>query len=186
MLRYDFSPFQGLEPFASLLGQQLDVTLAIAGLLIIIPVFLFIVYGLFPIFLYAGVLLRSFPWTRAAGGTLIALFIAFYIVFPSLLYPFTTYLPQIATGLQQLSASASGVQAIWQFSTGTVGALLPFVGGSFISSEVNGFAIAVSNAAVQLVGLVISFLISFDLVETFGDMLGSPSLQAKGLLSKVI
>jgi hypothetical protein len=44
----------------------------------------------------------------------------------------------------------------------------------------------VSQFAVQLLGLVISLIIALDLTEALGDLLGSPSLQSKKLLSKVI
>ena len=62
--------------------------------------------------------------------------------------------------------------------------LLVFLGGAY--GEVQGFGSSASAFAVQLIGVVISLLISLDPVEVLGDLLGAPSMHAKRLLSKVI
>ena len=89
-LGFSISPFRGLWPVQQILGTELGVYAALAGVEVAMAMLLFVIYFLFPILLYSGVLLRSFPWTRAAGGTLVALFIAFYIIFPAMLGPFAT------------------------------------------------------------------------------------------------
>jgi hypothetical protein len=179
---FSFSPYAGIQPVVNLIGMQLGFFMLMIGISIAIPIFLYIVYFLFPVFLYVGVLLRSFPWTRAAGGSMLALFISFYIVFPSLLYPFSTYAVTQFQSLPVSSLSGSG------FSLQALLTLIPIstLFGSPVLDEISGFSAQVSQFAVQLLGIVISLIIALDLTEALGDLLGSPSLQGKKLLSKVI
>jgi hypothetical protein len=151
---------------------------AFVAIMIGIPLLLFFIYYLFPFFLYAGVLFRSFPWTRAAGGTLLALFISFYIVFPSLIYPFsvlsTTNLGNAYTA-PSLSSSTLSINNWEQF-----GSLVRL--GPLILAYVGGL----SGAILQIAGLVIALVISYDLVEMFGKLLGAPSASGRKMLSKVV
>ena len=64
--------FSGLQPVDNIYSLQIDFYMAMAGMFIGIPVLLWMIYVLFPWFLYVGVLLRAFPWTRAAGGSFLA------------------------------------------------------------------------------------------------------------------
>lgn len=84
-----FKPLDGVQMYYQLVVFLL-LPLSITLFLGVTTNFLLLtIYFLFPAFLYLGVLLRSFPWTRAAGGALLALFISFYIIFPALYYPVT-------------------------------------------------------------------------------------------------
>ena len=205
-----YKPFGGLGVMVSATFLEFS-TLSIFIFLGITLIFLFmLIYLLFPLFLYLGILLRSFPWTRAAGGSFIALFIAFYIVFPVLFYPFTA--------MQQSQISAefcgsapnqlpcpSGMQSWSPFFSGLLedasGAVtyLSSVFTSFGSpvgfanripqnfvSSIDDYAQSFSNILLELLGLGISFIISFDLMEVLADFLGAPSLQGNRILEKVI
>ncbi len=180
---FSFSPYAGLTPVVNMMGTQVSFFMLMIGIFVAIPLLLYLVYFLFPVFLYVGVLLRSFPWTRAAGGSMLALFIAFYIVFPSLLYPFSTYTSSQFQPLTTNSISSAGLSSTQALLTLVP---LPAVFGNPLYAEIGSFAGQATFLAIQLLGLVISLLISMDLMEVLGDMLGSPSLQSKKLLSKVI
>jgi len=183
---FSFSPFGGLDPVIALVGMEFSFFMLMIGFFVAIPMLLYIIYFLFPIFLYTGVFLRSLPWTRSVGGSLIALFISFYIVFPSLLYPFAQY-----NAGQFVSLSLGN--SIWDavaFSATTLLQAVPFsnVFGNSMVNQINVFADAVSILAVQILGVLIAVIISLDLVEVIGDLLGAPSIRShsKRLLSKVI
>ena len=173
-----FSPLAGLSPSMQVISSLFTIISAFVAIMIGIPLLLFFIYYLFPFFLYAGVLFRSFPWTRAAGGTLLALFISFYIVFPSLIYPFsvlsTTNLGNAYTA-PSLSSSTLSINNWEQF-----GSLVRL--GPLILAYVGGL----SGAILQIAGLVIALVISYDLVEMFGKLLGAPSASGRKMLSKVV
>lgn len=178
-----FSPLLGTIPMINVINTQIMIFEAIAGLLLAITFFLYIVYSLFPVFLYAGILLRSFPWTRAAGGAFIALFIAFYIVFPAILYPFTIYMGNFYSAL---GVNASG------FATFSFGALLEVPtallgsNGTPMLDEMDGFAQTAGLVGLQLMGVLIGLVVSFDLVEAIGKLLGAPSAHSRTLLGKLL
>jgi hypothetical protein len=182
----NFQPFAGIEPVMGLMTSQINIFYAMLGIFVALSLLLFIIYSIFPIFLYVGILLRSFPWTRAAGGTLLAMFISFYIVFPAILYPFSLYMPTITASLN-LGLSTSWISL---FSFSAILAVVPFSTfvGTFspVASEISGFAHVISTIGLQLLGLIIAFVISLDLVEKLGDLLGAPSLHTRKLLGKII
>ncbi len=165
--------------------------------------FLFI-YFLFPIFLYLGVLFRSFPWTRAAGGALLALFISFYLVFPALYYPVTV----LASG-QIYAAQNSAVCTPYSPNSGFGSCQAPSTIYSYFTQKVTNILVYIATlpnlnpgqvfiqlmdvyisylafALLNLIGLAIAFIISFDLLETLGDFLGSPSLTSGRIFERMI
>jgi hypothetical protein len=175
------NPLLGAFPIVSLLSTQVGAFDAIIGLLLVIVFSLFVIYSIFPVFLYAGILLRSFPWTRAAGGTFIAMFIAFYIIFPAILYPFSLYMQSVAV---TLSAPSSG--ALSNFGFYTILGMVPYFGGTAMLTEITGFAQTVAATGLQLMGILIGLVISLDLVEAIGKLLGAPSAHTRSLLGKVL
>ncbi len=180
-----YSPFYGSTLLLNILNTQIMAYALFEGILIAISLLLALIFFLFPFFLYAGVLLRAFPWTRAAGGSLIALFIAFYIVFPALLYPFAAEMPNSITTASR-SLVTPGTLSSLQLS---IASEYASISGSVIVNEVmgpEGFAQNVAMLVLQLIGIFVAFLVSFDLLEVLGDMLGSPSLQSNKIFSKVI
>ncbi len=205
-----YRPFGGLGVMVSATFLEFS-TLSIFIFLGITLIFLFmLIYLLFPLFLYLGILLRSFPWTRAAGGSFIALFIAFYIIFPVLFYPFTA-MPQsqitaefcgeapnqlpCPTGSTTWSSFFSNLLGGSLDAVTYLGSLLSSFGTgvgfgnripqNFVSS-IDDYAQSFSNIILELLGLGISFIISFDLMEVLADFLGAPSLQGNRILEKVI
>lgn len=203
-----------LSPFA---GVSLDYQLVT---FLLMPVFLmffigvtiiflfFIIFFLFPVFLYAGVLLRSFPWTRAAGGALLALFISFYIVLPALYYPILAFsanqvanaqLPTCSTsGQQSLTGTQGNCQAssgIWSWVEGVLSGANSFVNGTYtliadpgttFIQLIDAYISFLAFAVFEFVGFSIALIISFDLLEALGDLLGAPSLQSGRLLERLI
>ena len=184
--------------------------------------FLFIFF-LFPVFLYLGVLFRSFPWTRAAGGALLALFISFYIVFPALYYPVTilasgqiytaqnsaactSFSPNSGFGNCQSPATTYGYFLqnviggnVAQFSSllsksplagaGVLAfvASLPYLNPGLVFIQLMDVYISyLAFALLNLIGLAIAFIISFDLLEALGDFLGSPSLTSGRIFERLI
>lgn len=184
---FSVKPYAGVEPELELLNIEMDFFFLLVGFFIAIPVLLSLIYSLFPYFLYAGVLLRAFPWTRAAGGSMIAFFVGFYIIFPALIFPFSLFNP--AT-FESLSGSAAGqIGNIMLFSlTAVVGAssFLTSISGASMVAEIQSFAGVAADLGVQALGLIIGLIISLDIVEELGDLLGAPSTSAKKLLSNVI
>ncbi len=161
--------------------------LAAGGMLIVM---LFVIYYLFPIFLFLGIALRTFPWTRAAGGAFIALFIAFYIFFPAIMYPFTVSYSSTTNP----SSSALGLCSSNSCPTGigiALGSLKAYLGvltldvGYTAYTNLLYFSEIFLYLGINLLGLLISLLISYELVETFGRLLGAPSVKGRGLFKKI-
>ena len=210
---FSFGPWEGLNIYGDVLLFEF-APLAMILFLGISVIFLFyLIYFLFPVFLYLGVLLRSFPWTRAAGGSMLALFISFYIIFPALYYPFSvlgnTYLSSLGSAsLQQEICSLMGqigncknYQSPGTFSTifnyastlfsnfftASSSILLAFTGpGNLFIVVSETYTNVIAASILKLLGLTIAFIISFDLLEALGDFLGSPSLQSDRVLSRII
>lgn len=226
------TPLQGLGVFYQLLIFEESPVFVLVFFGIAVIFMFYVIYFLFPLFLYLGVLFRSFPWTRAAGGSFLALFISFYIVLPALYYPFTVFgsntfgntqnasptlctfeditnfsgsVTEGAIGVtnyvptQNCSNSTTGPTALtnaWAFFSTNVlqkfgafvqaafglflGGANPFITNIDLYSEVIAFAVA------KLIGLGIALIISFDLLESLGDLLGSPSLQSGRVLERII
>lgn len=105
-----FQPWGGIQTLKTALWSEEGISFTLLGMGGLLIMFLFVIYYLFPIFFYVGILLRSFPWTRAAGGAMIALFISFYIIFPALVYPFSSQLNGVGNyvcAIDQVGSSSS-------------------------------------------------------------------------------
>lgn len=193
-----FSPFQGISVVTALLWDEQMTYFGAMFMGMFIIVFLFMIYFLFPIFFYVGIALRCFPWTRAAGGSFIALFIAFYIIFPSLMYPFvvsnvvnSVVNPNAGQGFCN-SSQFSGQFGSLCDTGGLLSSLSKYTDlfnlqfGSLFYAQIYGFVNGIEQVGISLVGLIISMLISYELVEKLGNMLGSPSLQGSRLLGRIL
>jgi hypothetical protein len=88
-----FSPYAGDLFLSSILQTLTDIGGLMIGLLFGLGIFLAVIYGMFPMFLFAGIVLRSLPITRAAGGAMLGLFAGFYILLPIMLHFFLFYNP---------------------------------------------------------------------------------------------
>ena len=182
---FSFSPLAGLTVIPQALGIVVSVVVFVALVNIGLTLLLFVIYYLFPIFLYLGIVLRSFPWTRAAGGAFLALFIAFYIVFPALLYPFSfitggslnTY--SFSTGVGSISSINTAITFISGVVSGNYLNTLPY---TLISTAI-GFSL---GTIVQMVGFIIAIMISYDLMEALSDVLGAPSMTGGNLFKRFV
>lgn len=184
-------PFGGLTLLIQLLW---DDQLAYFGIMffgMFLIVLLFIIYYLFPIFFYIGLALRSFPWTRAAGGSFIGLFIAFYIIFPALMYPFLA-IGTPGAGFCSTGSSLSGSSLCMpgNFITGSLtdllSSLVNFNYGEAYYTDVTSFVVGFFYVGLNIFGLIIALLISYELIEKIGTILGAPSLNAQRALSRVL
>jgi hypothetical protein len=198
------SPFQGFILFNKVLALLEDITGAFLLLNMGTVILLGIIYALFPIFLYAGVVLRTLPWTRAAGGAFLGLFVGFYIMFPILLHVMlSSYIPMAVSQFPNGNLTTNQSQFVSSMLTlgGSVSApsflekgvnylaTISFGGSSTLIANglVNGYIVAVIEPAMfTFLAIVIAFIISFDLAEATGDLLGAPSLRASGLFNKLI
>jgi hypothetical protein len=162
-------PFNGMTPISIVFSNLFSVSITFYVITVLIVFLTFIIYALFPIFLYLGVLLRVFPWTRAAGGAFLALFISFYIIFPALIYPFS------------LVAINPAVQPPAPVSIfGGISTLFTSLGFGIFNLMISGFVGAmIGSYAFALIGITIAFLIAYDSLEAFAQLLGAPAFRGR-------
>jgi hypothetical protein len=184
---YPMSGLTLLTDSSGMMGLFTTFTGALMILMFVIAVMLGIFYVLFPLFFYAGIVLRTLPWTRAAGGAFLGLFIAFYFVFPFLLYFFLSPYSQAAAQQNVQPLNSLGNIAN-DFST-----VNPFeIFGSAASAVSNSSALVLFITGVaepsifMLITIVLSLIISMDFMEALGDMLGSPALSQRNALRGLI
>ncbi len=184
-----FSPFAGLGTANAPVGLLLTGIGGLAGLLVAVSVVLGVFYSIMPLFLFAGIILRTLPWTRAAGGAFLGMFIAFYMVFPILLHFMLVAAPSTTSnGVPQLPLS--GVSSSLLGNASNFGAIFALV-SSFVTVfdpvQLVLFLIGLfAENFYAVFCIVFSFIIAFDFMEMAGDFLGAPSLSSgkslKGLL----
>ena len=187
------SPFAGFSSLNELIWVESGIaTFMVAGGGLII-VLLFVIYYLFPIFLFLGVALRAFPWTRAAGGAFIALFIAFYVLFPAIMYPFTVSYSSISTPSSSLLAVCKSGTSSCPSGIGlALGSFMQYLGvinldvGYSEYTNLLYFSQLLIYIVLDFVGLVIALLISYDALAIFGKLLGSNSVSGSGIMEKVL
>ncbi len=208
---FSITPFAGLGITQAFIYNEFSALSAFIGVSIGAVVLLFVIYFLFPIFFFVGILFRSFPWTRAAGGSLIALFITFFIIFPSILSVFTfSGASNILSNVNSLCSTSNSVSPgksscfssnglnlvsfAQQYGLGYLSGTSPgsfiagflFKNGFSFSSNISLYSEEVSFYVIMLLGLFISFLISYDVLGVLTSILGSPSFSAKSILGKIV
>jgi hypothetical protein len=179
---FSFSPFVGLTAMNQIIKMMMGFTGIIIALMFGLSVFLAIVYGLFPIFLYVGIVLRTLPWTRAAGGAFIGLFIGFYILLPLLLgFVTTSSFSSVAT-----TTFNNQIFSLSSFAGNPISSIAYL--SSFISADavINFVEGVVSPSIYVIIGVVISVILSLDFAETMGDYLGAPSLSSGHALKGLV
>ena len=193
LLGVAFLPFQGLSVLQQLLWDEQSAYFGSMMLGMFLIVLLFIIYYLFPLFFYVGIALRSFPWTRAAGGSFIALFIAFYIIFPAILFPFTSIQGTVLCNQSNTKATSlcNSETLINQEANPSaflhdLESMLFSDYGSIYYQNIYAFAVGLEATGVNLFGFIISLLISYEAVEKLGGILGAPSLQGSRALSRIL
>lgn len=190
---YAYQPFGGTSLLITLLWDDQAAYFGTMFFGMFLVVLLFIIYYLFPIFLFTGLALRSFPWTRAAGGSLIAMFIAFYIVFPALMYPFVTGAPGSFICPQPAPPPPPATNPLCLPTSFKTAAVNSFLGlfhnynfGEQYYTDVTNFAGGFFGIGLDMFGLVIALLISYEMVEKIGSILGAPSMNAQRALSRIL
>jgi len=170
-------PLGGLSLLTSIVEIFITFLGGLIVLLVGVAMALIIIYVVFPLFLFVGIVLRTLPVTRAAGGAFLGIFIGFYIFLPLLLNfmllsivsvppnpidPLTGFLPNAQTYLSSLA-------------------------DLFTPAAIISFLVALAAPAMYtLFAVAVSLLLTFDFAETVGDMLGAPSLSSKHTLRKII
>ncbi len=185
---FSFSPLGGYQVIVELLNTLLSVAGALVAVGLCLVFFLSLIYAVFPIFLYIGLVLRSLPWTRAAGGSFLGLFLAFYIMFPLLLH----YSLSVNTSALAAVSSVGGLNsALSPFLTLNIleipSELVSILSSSAATTIIEGFVSGVIAPALYVIfSLILSLIVSFDFMESVGDFLGAPSLSSKNTLKGVI
>jgi len=162
---------------------------AITGIELINVYLLAIIYYIFPLFLYLGILFRTFPWTRAIGGALLGLFISFYVFYPALIYAISniTASSSMQTFAQSTIKNLANELQANLFKSGLTTSINPgLTVSSTFASLIVVYAEIIATGGINTIGILISLVICFDLIEAFGDLLGAPSLTHGGVLKKVI
>jgi hypothetical protein len=205
----NFAPFKGLGMIYSVfIGTLINIEAGLSGLLLIVAFILGIFYTMLPFFFYLGIIFRAFPWTRAMGGAFLALFIAFYFVFPLLVFAMliapcsnassSTSSTNTCENIQLIGNSPQSILSNVKSSSFSIFSLSSFI-TNMASGVINGwdfsalfgdFSATIYNiiapAVYNLFVIIISLLISYDLLEGLADLLGAPSLTSKHALKKVI
>lgn len=199
-----FSPLKGYTLLDSVLGTLSTITGGFVITILAVLVFIGFVYGLFPVFLYAGIVLRTLPWTRAAGGAFLGLFVGFYIVFPLALHlllsgyvtalqtttinsnptAFNAFIVGIAAG-----AAGGGSSTVSSILSTLASAATNFIGtsagGSF--GLINGYIFyVIEPASFTIFAIIISLILAFEFTEMTGRILGAPSVSAQNIISRIV
>jgi len=197
LIQFNFMPNGfgvSLQPFAwigllSKMASSFSLPIvAITGIELINVYLLAIIYYIFPLFLYLGILFRTFPWTRPIGGALLGLFISFYVFYPALIYAISSI--TASSSMQTLAQSTITTLANKLQGSLTSGLTTSINPGLMVSSTfaslIITYAEIIAIGGINTIGILISLVICFDLIEAFGDLLGAPSLAHGGILRKVI
>ncbi len=198
------NPFDGLNFLVQLVGLELSALVIMLGISASLIFLFFVIYFLFPVFLYLGILFRSFPWTRAAGGTFLALFISFYLVFPALIYPITS-IPSALTSVSNLCSAGQGKSSNLQSvpcitsNTDLLSYLSSYIEPSYNSGSLiaellvnpvgllsDAYAVTIAYFALMLTGVFIAFLVAYDLSDILAKTLGAPSFKPSRIMSSVL
>ncbi len=185
---YAYQPLAGLALLIQLLWDDQAAYFGTMFFGMFLIVLLFVIYFLFPIFLYVGLALRAFPWTRPAGGSLIALFFAFYIIFPSLMYPFVA---ASVPGGGVCSSAGDPLCQSGDFAKTSLVGLIGALGNNFNMGQayyvdVVDFIGGFFGVGLNMLGLFIALVIAYELVEKIGSLLGAPSMSAQRALSRIL
>ncbi len=191
------SPFEGTSVINNVLSMMIDMAGIFIGINIAALFIMVIAYNLFPLFFFAGIALRTIPFTRAAGGAFISLFIAFYLIFPAIINVSTmlyTSIPSTIDGYNYPANSFSSYigQFVNAFTESPVSLLTGFgvvinIFEAFAQGIITLFIITVVEPAMfYVLSVVIAFIISFNFMEVLGDMLGSPSLRSDKTFKRLL
>lgn len=191
-----FAPFGVYTTLTQIFWLEQDVFVFMMEMGMGLIVLLTFIYFLFPLFLYLGIVLRAFPWTRAAGAAFIAMFISFYIVFPALMYPFAVTANRQTNSVlcSESNVQANGnlkqicdTQGLLNFQLfNQVLQAVNFDVGGILYETIVSFGKAMVQSGVQMMGVLFALLISYDLMDHIADIIGAPSLDSRKTLSRLL
>jgi hypothetical protein len=168
-------PFAGLLTASSPVSNILTFLGGITGVTIGIAALLGVLYAIMPLFLFFGIILRTMPWTRAAGGAMLGFFIAFFIFFPTLMGFLLNSIPQAQPPPTYVALGSS----ITNIGIAAFTSLNPLITIEYL----------IKTLATQLYIILViamSFILAFDFGDSMGDLLGAPSLGTGDSLKKVL
>jgi len=182
-----FQPFAWLNLLSKMASSFSVPIVAITGIELVNVYLLAIIYYIFPLFLYLGILFRTFPWTRAIGGALLGLFISFYVFYPALIYAISSITASIQDSARSIITTHEINLQINVFTSSLTSSIKPGLDIQTIFwSLIIEYIGIIAIGGINTIGILISLVICFDLIEAFGDLLGAPSLTHGGVLKKVI
>ncbi len=192
---FSISPFSGLSVIERALSLSMKFITLMLMLLLGIVLLLSVIHSVFPLFLFVGIVLRTIPWTRPAGGAFLGLFIGFFVFFPMVL---SMMLPAIGPATTSICTS-TGVGGLCQAPalnnapTQSISAMASILNGildlpSAATYGIIGLMIdsIMGPAIFAVVAVIITLLLTMDFAETVGDLLGAPTLSSKGALGRLI
>ena len=195
---FSTTPYLGIGAVMTPINNMFSIAGGLVGIMIAVPVILGIIYGLFPLFFYLGLILRTLPWTRAAGGAFLGVFFGLFIVFPLLLHAMMctgntlcTTPPNSATQ----TIAANGIFANYAgIASASLSSLVSFF-TKYITNAVSNLSEGIINGTISsiispvafiLFDVFISFIVSLDFAEIMGDYLGAQSLSGSSAFKKLI
>ncbi len=190
---FGVSPFLGLKTVSRVLMFVMNVGVGFIGLMVGMIVVLYVIYGVFPLFFFIGIVLRTMPWTRAAGGSFLGLFISFYIIFPLLLHfllaaqmtAIPTYSQSSFTTMYNSLLSSAGVPLSLN-PLNAISSLKSIVDVLPKQILTNFISEIIVPTIFTLVAVIISLIIALDFTETIGSFLGASSLNSSRMLNKIV
>ncbi len=181
---------QGYSIVSSAITILIDVSYALIFLMITVMIMLGVIYMIFPLFLYLGIVLRTIPWTRAAGGSFLGIFFGFYVAFPYVLSIMLAYLPAPVAAPVGMSAAAclKGITpdcfiVPGSFSSTIANAIKDFILAGYTKTLIVSVIVPVSFAFISV---VISLYIGLEVSEIFGGLLGAPTLRSHDAIKNFI
>lgn len=185
-----FKPLDGINLIVVMVNRFAAFTGFLATVLLGMVALLSIIYSVFPLFLYAGIVLRTIPFTRAAGGAMLGFFIGFYLMFPMMLYLTLSIYP--SAGAAAPSGAAAGTILSTLFTIGAPCSglacnLINAIATISIKGEIQNFAYLVLDPMIYtILALAVSVILSFDFTEMVSGLLGSPSLSSRSMFRKIL
>ncbi len=177
---FSAKPLAGLAFSTQIYGKLIPVLVGLIALPLAGAAILAIFYAIAPLFLYLGIILRTIPFTRAAGGSFLGMFVAFYLLFPLLLY---LLIANVSVATSTISASSLG-QLTSNIQPGV--SWLPSYGELGLGITKGVIVSAIAQLLYLVLAFILAIIIAFDFMERAGDLLGAPSLASKHTLRNII
>ena len=176
---FNISPFTGLSPLTAMLSLSMEAILGGMGLMLGQISFLLFIKNQLSLLLPIGIALRAFPFSRPAGGAMIAVFLGFYVFYPFLwvfnkaMYDETILPLTIAGGIRNLT-NAFGVGTSCTENPMLCATNTPDFGGNMILTLINSIAypvilhLFIFVVFLPLFNLIVVLVLINELAKIFG------------------